>query len=815
MMYSANGDSRPDFQVGQLVALRADPHVFGAVVAVVASEPENRYSVFHDGRARSYYASQLQAHDAAQPPEDVVPLSEFTAYLTAVEVSQPAASTLHSLNSARIDFIPYQFRPVLRFIRSDRPRMLLADGVGVGKTIEAGLILRELQARQDVQSVLIICPRPLVTERKWEVEMRRFGERFVHLNGESLRYCLRELDLDGVWPQEYRKAIMPYSLFDEALLFGTGNHSGLRGRGLLAADPPPQFDMLIVDEAHHIKNSETHAHRAVRYLCDHAEAVLFLTATPIQLGSNDLFTLLNCIRPDLIIDQPSFEHMAAPNPHINKAVQHARAQGPTWQADAASALTKAVQTPWGQAVLDKDPRLHSTTDRLAQAALSPEERVSLINDMEQLHTFSGMLSRTRRRDIGDFTIRKPETIRVEFTQEQRVLHDAVLAVQARIMSELHGEHSVAFLMTTIRRQAASCLPALAPLLKHILTRRLDELVLEEADESYEGVSDKALLRIETAVRQVLAMAEVLPSYDPKLEALMRVIAEKQRLPNRRLMLFSSFRHTLAYLFENLHKAGYRVAQVHGGTPDEERVRARERFELPAEDPEAVDILLFSEIGCEGLDYQFCDCMVNYDLPWNPMRIEQRIGRIDRNGQRSETVAIYNLITKDTVDADIYDRCLLRIGIFDEALGASEEILGEITQQIRSVAESLKLTPGERQAKLQQIADNQIRKLQEERRLEEQQAELLGLSVPVATASQEVDDASSRWLSSNSVEAMVKHYLGRVCGGQGTYILGDGGVRTLRLSQDARHLLLADFRRTMKAATGLEHRLWEDWLKGSE
>lgn len=814
MGHSPEDGASGDFQIGQMVSLRADPRVVGAVVAVLPGDPEYRYTVFHDGRARVYYTSQLQPAAVAEAPQELVSLPEFTAYLTAVEVGQPASSTLHSRNSARIDFIPYQFRPVLRFIRSDRPRMLLADGVGVGKTIEAGLILRELQARQDVQSVLIVCPRPLVTERKWEIEMRRFGERFVHLDGQALRLCLRELDIGGEWPQEYRKAILPYSLFDEALLFGSGNHPGLRGRGLLAADPPPHFDLLIVDEAHHIKNPETHAHRAVRYLCDQAEAVLFLTATPIQLGSGDLFTLLNCIRPDIIIDQPSFEHMAEPNPLINRAVQCARSQSPTWHLDALSALAAAAQTPWGSAVLAKDPRLQAVTERLRQQPASAEERVALVNDIEQLHTFSGMLSRTRRRDIGDFTVRKPETIRIEFTPEQRGLHDALLAVQARIMSELHGDSSVPFLMTTIRRQAASCLPALAPLLREILTRRLDELTLEEADDSFEGLSDRAVDAIERAIDAVLALAEALPADDPKLDALMRVIAQKRRLPNRRLMLFSSFRHTLGYLYQQLHSAGYRVAQVHGGTPDDERVRYRERFELSPEDPSAIDILLFSEIGCEGLDYQFCDCMVNYDLPWNPMRIEQRIGRIDRNGQRSESIAIYNLIVENTVDADIYDRCLVRIGIFNEALGASEEILGEITQQIRSVAESLQLTPEERQLKLQQIADNQIRRLHEERRLEEQQAELLGLTVPTSTAHREVEEACSRWLSAVAVEAMVKYYLSRTCG-EGSYILGEGEVRTLRLSQDSRNSLLDDFRKTMRGATGLEHRLWENWLKGAE
>ena len=103
-----------------------------------------------------------------------LPVHQFHSYLTALQIRYPGLSTRYRLNAARVDFIPYQFRPVLRFIRSDRPRLLIADGVGVGKTIEAGLILRELQARRDISSILIICPRPLVTERKWQNEMKRF-----------------------------------------------------------------------------------------------------------------------------------------------------------------------------------------------------------------------------------------------------------------------------------------------------------------------------------------------------------------------------------------------------------------------------------------------------------------------------------------------------------------------------------------------------------------------------------------------------------------------------------------------------------------
>src|SRR5438034_11489003 len=116
-------------------------------------------------------------------------------------------------------------------------------------------------------------------------------------------------------------AIVPFSLFDSDLMFGrTGGKQN--NRGLLSLTPPPKFDLVIVDEAHHIRNAQTFLHQGVRYFCDNAQAVLLLTATPVQLGSDDLFTLLSVLRPDLVIDHASFEQMAEPNRYINIAAQH-------------------------------------------------------------------------------------------------------------------------------------------------------------------------------------------------------------------------------------------------------------------------------------------------------------------------------------------------------------------------------------------------------------------------------------------------------------------------------------------------------------
>ena len=797
------------------MVLKSDSSVKGAVVEVLPGGDEDRVRVFTEGNIHTYYASQLKTEERPEDTFQSLSRDQFHAYLTALQIRHPSLSKLYSLNAARVDFIPYQFRPVLRFIRSDRPRLLIADGVGVGKTIEAGLILRELQARRDINSVLIICPRPLVTERKWESEMKRFDERFTHLDGPTLRYCINEMDLEGVWPQQHQRTILPYSLFDEVLLHGSKRRGrGKSRKGLLDLDPPPRFDLVIVDEAHHIRNQITYSHQAVRFFSDHAEAAIFLTATPIQLGNHDLFVLLNTLRPDLILDHESFEHMAEPNPFINQAVDYVRTQEQDWTARTMEALDQATQTAWGQAILRDNPEFKRVQERLAEGRITADKRVQLITDIESLHTFSGIINRTRRRDIGTFTIRKSETVNVSFTASQQQLHDQLLQVQAEIFRRLHGDINVKFMMTTIRRQAASCLYGLAPFLEHILSRHLDELEWDEADDMGSVPSSDTIGSIQPQIQAILEKTRSLDPYDPKLEALRKVIREKQSLSNNKIMLFSSFRHTLGYLYKHLKADDVRVGMIHGGTPDEERVALRSRFEKPREDSDTLDVLLFSEIGCEGLDYQFCDCIVNYDLPWNPMRVEQRIGRIDRNGQQSETVAIVNLITPGTVDADIYERCLVRIGVFNSALGSNEEILGEITREIKNIAENYSLTEEDRRAKLQQLADNKIRLIQEQDKLEQKQMELFGIRLPEDQMKKEIEDASSFWLSPTSLQRLVALYLQRKCGEAHAFILGERPLKTLRLSQDARNILLRDFRQLPRQNT-TAYRDWENWLKGGD
>lgn len=792
------------FVPGAQVRLGARPETVGLVAEVRDGGIERQVTVFHDNVLHTYFESQLELASigggAIRSPD------ELRAGLAAELLLRPSTSRLYSFNSGRIDYEPYQFRPVMKLISSDRPRLLIADDVGVGKTIEAGLIIKELQARQRLDSVLIICPKQLITEGKWRSELKRFDEDFVELDSKMLRYCIDEARLEGEWPSRYRKAILPYSLLDERLLLGQSDGRSRR-HGLLSLLPPVKFDLVIADEAHHLRNRDTWQHRVVDHLLSSAEAAVLISATPIQTGSNDLYTLLRLLRPDLLTGPAEFERMREPNASLSRAEVIARAGGDAWPSEALSELDNALSTAWGSAVMAADPRAAALEELLRSEPFDDKHRVRVVRLLQSLNTFSGLINRTRRRDIGAFTVRKPETVEVAFTADQQQVHDSLLGLCARILAARGHAVSVEFLLSTLRRQASSSLNGLAPFIQDLLEGRLTGEELSEADVEDDSLDPGDLGDFRAEIRELGERAGQLDD-DPKLDALLTIAEDKRQMDNNKLLVFSTFRHTLAYVLPALEARGSRVGLVHGGIPDRDRREIRARFALDPSDPDALDVLLSSEVGTEGLDNQFCDAMVNYDIPWNPMRIEQRIGRIDRRGQLSESVSIKNLIVAGTVDAAIYERCLLRIGIFRESLGAGEEVLGELTREMRAIGDDLSLTPAERDSRLQQLADNKLARIQEQIELEEREGSLFGLAV------QKVDDEgierlASPWLSSEQLERLVTRYL-TARGHERADGLFSRPVALLRPDRTTRVALRADASPLRSAASGFGG--WFRWLE---
>lgn len=798
-----------------LVYLVSDPKINGVVMSLKNLGDITQYNVFVNNEIKQYYTGQIALVEKSAG-YNWISLTEMRSYLTAYQINNPSSQNLYSLNSARIDFVPYQFRPALKMIHADEPRILIADSVGVGKTIEAGLIIKELEARSDLERVLVICPKPLVAERKWELEMKRFDEEFIPLDGATLRQIISDTDRDGDWPVRFNKAIIPYSILDSKVYNG---EIGRRNRifGLSELDPEPHFDLVIVDEAHHIRNGsddkeKAFAYKCTKYFCDHADAVVMLTATPLQTSDNDLFTLLNVLRPDIVVDKDTFEMMSRPNANISRAVHLVRAMEEGWNEKASTELLDLQKTQWGDNVIAENPLYNDILRRLESNEIDREERVKLISDIESLHSFGTMLNRTRRRDIQDFCVRRSHTVSTSFTEYQQTLHDELLYFEHEALSTLHNANSVAFMISTIRRQAASCIFGLAPYIRDIISRRLMQLDYDP-DSLINDVDEKSLNTISSLAKKVLMLADKLPEKDPKFEETYVIIRKKQEQSNNKIMIFSTFRHTLSYLKRKLSECGLRVEQIDGSVKDDTRYELKSRFELSRENEYAIDILLFTEVGSEGLDYQFCDMMINYDLPWNPMKIEQRIGRIDRRGQLSDVVNIYNIITEVTVDADIYHRCLMRIGVFERSIGDCEEILGQIASGIDYIVYDTNLTDEERNIKLEQMADNEVRKMQELNRLEEEEKELFGFDLTELTTSHEIKKAESPWISGYFLQKLIENYITAIVG-KGQYIIGESSLKTIRLSASARQILRDDLKKLTGGRNALR-RSWQNYLSGNK
>jgi len=284
-----------------------------------------------------------------------------------------------------------------------------------------------------------------------------------------------------------------------------------------------------------------------------------------------------------------------------------------------------------------DPRYDAVKTIVEGAPVSDDDRVRCIRELEELHSLAHLVNRTRHRDIGRFTVREPHTVSVAFTPAQRGVYEALLEFRREVLLARYDPRVVRLIIDTLERQAASSINAFAIAIDGII--EANGFAISQLTDDPEVDDDDLNLPdgLAPLAENVRRLAKALPVEDPKFDELFRVVSETQLDPASpgKVLVFSFFLHTIGYLQSRLAATGIRVGVVTGQVDDKDRQTLRERFRLHRSDPDALDVLLSSEIGCEGLDYEFCDRLVNYDIPWNPMRLEQRIGRIDRFGQSSE------------------------------------------------------------------------------------------------------------------------------------------------------------------------------------
>jgi len=311
--------------------------------------------------------------------------------------------------------------------------------------------------------------------------------------------------------------------------------------------------------------------------------------------------------------------------------------------------------------------------------------------------------------------------------EKDIYETFIEAIESQIELR-HGKGAVSFLGANLKRQISSCIPALQYIAEHrsnieSITAQLRQEEFSEDDEvekSRTASDNTLLLNVLTQTEHQLAM---LGNHDSKFASLKNIVLEKNLAENRKMLIFTSFRFTQLYIYDQIKKLNITVGMINGDTPDDERIDIANRFAIKGDNPSAIDILICTEVGSEGLDYQFCDTLVNYDLPWNPMRVEQRIGRVDRFGQKSESVSIINLICENTYDYFIYDKCLSKIGVFEKSIGYSEEKLGEFSKVLGDALMSMRLNDADKQELAQITIDQQIHDFLESQKLEDGVASL--------------------------------------------------------------------------------------------
>jgi len=681
--------------------------------------------------------------------------------LTHVHLSGKLANLVYSMGVTNTDFYPHQYKPLLTLLESPANGLLIADEVGLGKTIEAGIIWTELRAREDMRRLLIVCPAML--REKWRDELKlRFGIDADIVDAKTLAEGIGRSSSVGparAWIASYQALRPPKTWRAGAELSKKPS-----GRQVLAnlldenAEEDPLVDLVIFDEAHYMRNPESSANRLGGMLQKVSHHRVLLSATPINLASDDLFQLLRLCDPDHFQYPSSFQEMLNANQPLVSARDAALRRNST-----AEEILQHVQAAANSDLLRNSRQLASliadppTEHSLAKA----EYRAELASSLERINLLGHVVTRTRKRDVQiERPIRDVHAEKVPMTAAERRFYEYVTEV-TRDYAWRRGI-SDGFLLATPQRQVCSCPAAFArawlggeaSLIEDLADQVIDDC--EEADEEgdFEDIS-ASLKEFLLANRPRDLNAAELERSDSKLVRLAEVLGNYfSENPAEKVILFTSFRVTAQYLRDQLVARGMPSMLLWGNMSESKQDlinEFRERSDLR--------VLVATEVASEGVDLQFCRLLINYDLPWNPMRVEQRIGRIDRLGQKAKVIHIWNLFYQDTIDERIFSRLLERLKVFEQALGEPEPSIGATIQKLETKLLTQKLTPEQEEQEIERarLALENVRKRQEE--LEKNAAQMMahgGMVLDRIAAAQEL----SRRVTERDLIIYIRDFLVR-------------------------------------------------------
>lgn len=672
---------------GTTVRLRADPGRLGIITGRKRERAgKTLWQVrFPDGT--SYY-KEVHLEILSEVEEDPIELlrkgklgraKDLRGNLTHIRLTGRLANLIYSMDTTNTDFYAYQFKPVLNFLDAPSNGILIADEVGLGKTIEAGLIWTELKSRFDIQRVMVLCPAML--QEKWQDELRfRFS-----------------VDAEVLRANEVQKRFMEYHRAERTQYAIISSMQGLRPRrgwdreeekqdnaSVLAKfleeneNNDPLLDLLIIDEAHYLRNPDSMTSRLGYLLRSVADYVLLLSATPVHLRNRDLYQLLNLVDENTFNQPQVFEEMLEANEPLVMARDAVLRQNcdPMVYLDF---LHRARE----HAFFANSRQISELIDNPPSKKdfENPNFRSALADRLEKVNLLGRVVSRTRKRDVTEWRVTRevvPEMIPLS-TQEADFYERVTELVRDYAIKNAGIER---FLLVMPQRQMSSSMPA--ALFDWINRGQL------KARQVYEDLGlDIEDNEIGPLTSELVALASQLNDYEELRQNDSKYARLREMLtrylnghPIEKIILFSYFRPTLQYLNTRLREDGIASTILMGGG----KIDKHETIRLFRKSKEA-KILLSSEVASEGIDLQFARVLVNYDLPWNPMKVEQRIGRIDRLGQNSKKITIWNLFYENTIDARIYTRLYERLNIFEKALGGLEPILGD---EIRRLTEDLLL-----------------------------------------------------------------------------------------------------------------------------
>lgn len=537
---------------------------------------------------------------------------------------------LYSMGTTNTDFYAHQFKPVMKIINSASNSVLIADEVGLGKTIEAGLIWTELKQRFNFKKLLIICPG--VLRQKWKDELKKkMGVTAKIVDAKELLAISQDNDEDEFALICSRQGLVTRSKSERKNKEDTERDKGNIVRQTfedLADKGEKIFDLLIIDEAHYLRNPETQIYKIARSLREISEYAVFLSATPIQNKSDDLLSLVSLLDPTNFsreyVNTNAFDEILEINKPLIKLRDGLLAE--KLNRDNVLELIKEVHEKDILGLFNNSKQLCVIQEEIEENPNISQERLHhFAYEIDSINSLGYIINRTRKRDIQEYRVTReaiPEEIKM--TLEENKIYDAISDTVRRYAEQMGNEHLAKFLLCMPQRMMSSCIYASLMLWK----KRIDSLYYDDGDVEFEKIEISDFMnKIYNTVEQIKDF-QTLYDNDTKYQRLLKVLREiSKEYPNDKIVLFSSFVSTLEYLQTRLETDGIKGLVISGKVKDKDTIL--EKFEKD----DTQRILLASEVGSEGVDLQFCRLLINYDLPWNPMRIEQRIGRLDRIGQK--------------------------------------------------------------------------------------------------------------------------------------------------------------------------------------